>query len=142
MKNIYEIFDEFEEAKNKKQRMAVIEKNLSKALVQVLELAFHPDKQWLITEFPAEYKITESNKIPGLSQCQLSTEIRKLYLFEKGNPSAEALTEQKRKQLLLQLIESIEPREAEVVIGILKKDLGVKGLDYKFVKEAFPQLLP
>jgi hypothetical protein len=142
MKNIYEIFDEFEEAKNKKERMAVIEKNLSKALVQVLELAFHPDKQWLITEFPAEYKIAESNKIPGLSQCQLSTEIRKLYLFEKGNPSAEALTEQKRKQLLLQLIESIEPREAEVVIGILKKDLGVKGLDYKFVKEAFPQLLP
>jgi len=48
----------------------------------------------------------------------------------------------KRKQLLLQLIESLEPREAEVVIGILSKDLGVKGLNYKFVKEAFPQLLP
>ena len=46
------------------------------------------------------------------------------------------------QQLLLQLIESLEPREAEVVIGILSKDLGVKGLNYKFVKEAFPQLLP
>ena len=142
MKNIYEVFDEFDEAKSKKDKMAVIECNLTKTLVQVLELAFHPNHQWLITEFPAEYKIPETNKIAGLSQCQLSTEIRKLYLFQKGNPSAEALTEQKRKQLLLQLIESIEPREAEVVIGILKKDLGVKGLDYKFVKEAFPQLLP
>jgi hypothetical protein len=40
------------------------------------------------------------------------------------------------------LIESIEPREAEVVGGILRKDLGVKGLTYKFVKEAFPDLLP
>jgi hypothetical protein len=39
-------------------------------------------------------------------------------------------------------LESIEPREAEVVIGIFKKDQGVKGLDYKFVKEAFPNLLP
>jgi hypothetical protein len=142
MKNIYEIFDEFEEAKNKKDRMAVIEKNLSKALVQVLELAFHPNHQWLITEMPESYKVPETNKIPGLSQCQLSTEIRKLYLFEKGNPSAEVLTPQKREQLLLQLLESIEPREAEVVMGILTKDLGVKGLDYKFVKEAFPNLLP
>ena len=142
MKNIYEIFDEFEESKNKKDRMAVIEKNLSKALVQVLELAFHPAHQWLITEMPEAYTIPENNKIPGLSQCQLSTEIRKLYLFEKGNPAAEVLTPQKREQLLLQLLESIEPREAEVVMGILTKDLGVKGLDYKFVKEAFPNLIP
>jgi len=37
---------------------------------------------------------------------------------------------------------SLKSREAEVVIGILSKDLGVKGLNYKFVKEAFPQLLP
>jgi hypothetical protein len=52
MKNIYEIFDEFEEAPSKKEKMAVIEKNLSKTLVQVLELAFHPNYQWLITEMP------------------------------------------------------------------------------------------
>jgi hypothetical protein len=65
-----------------------------------------------------------------------------LYLFRKGDVSAEQLSVDKRKQLLLQLIESLEPREAEVVIGILSKDLGVKGLTYKFVKEAFPQLLP
>jgi hypothetical protein len=36
----------------------------------------------------------------------------------------------------------LEPREAEVVIGIFRKDQGVKGLTYKFVKEAFPKLLP
>jgi predicted Zn-dependent protease len=63
-------------------------------------------------------------------------------LFKKGDATAEKLSDEKRKQLLLQLIESLEPREAEVVIGILSKDLGVKGLNYKFVKEAFPQLLP
>ena len=142
MKNIYEVFDEFEEAKNKKERMAVIEKNLSKTLVQVLELAFHPNHQWLITEMPDDYRIDVGNKIAGMANCQLSTEIRKMYLFQKGNESAEKITEQKRKQLLLQLLEAIEPREAEVVMGILKKDLGVKGLDYKFVKEAFPNLLP
>ena len=140
MKNLYEVFDEFEMASSKKDKMAVIEKNLSKTLVQVFELTYHPEYQWLITEMPVEYRIPDT--LPGISRCQLSTEIRKLYLFRKGDPSAEKLTDQKRKQLLLQLIESLEPREAEVVIGILSKDLGVKGLNYKFVKEAFPQLLP
>jgi hypothetical protein len=140
MKNIYEVFDEFEEAVSKKEKMAVIEKNLSKTLVQVLELAFHPDYEFLITEMPEEYKIPDT--LPGISRAQLSTEIRKLYLFRKGDDTAEKLSGERRKQLLLQLIESLEPREAEVVIGILSKDLGVKGLNYKFVKEAFPQLLP
>ena len=140
MKNIYEIFDELEIATSKKEKLAVIEKNLSRTLIQVLELAFHPDYEWLIDEMPHEYKIPDT--LPGISRCQLSTEIRKLYLFKKGDATAEKLSVEKRKQLLLQLIESLEPREAEVVIGILSKDLGVKGLNYKFVKEAFPQLLP
>jgi hypothetical protein len=29
-----------------------------------------------------------------------------------------------------------------VVIGIMAKDLGVKGLTYAFVKECFPNMLP
>jgi len=141
MKNIYEVFDEFEVASSKKERMQVVEKNLSKTLVQVFELAYHPQYQWLIKEMPENYKIP-TDMLPGLSPQTLSTQLRKLYLFQKGHPSAEILTAEKRTQLLLQLLESIEPREAEVIIGILAKDLGVRGLDYKFVKEAFPNLLP
>lgn len=141
MKNIYEVFDEFEAAETKKEKMAVIEKNLSQTLVQVLELTFHPDYEWLITEMPDNYKIP-TDILPGLSPNQLSTQLRKLYLFRKGEPNAEQLTPEKRNQLLLQILETIEPREAEVIIGIFQKNQGVKGLTYKFVKEAFPNLLP
>ena len=140
MKNMYEIFDEFEQAKNKKERMAVIEKNLSKTLVDVLQLTFHPNYEWKVKGIPENY---QPGNIPkGMSYCQLSTELRKLYMFQKGNPTAENLNDRKRNELLIQLLESIEPREAEVVIGIFVKDQGVKGLDYAFVKEAFPNLLP
>ena len=38
MKNLYEVFDEFEEAKSKKDRMNIIEKNLSKVLVDVFKI--------------------------------------------------------------------------------------------------------
>jgi hypothetical protein len=140
MKNIYEIFDEFEQATNKKERMDVIQKNLSKALVSVLELTFHPQINWKVKAMPENYQL---KPIPvGMSYCQLSTELRKLYMFREGDPTAERLNERKRTELLIQILESIEPREAEVVMGIFGKDQGVKGLDYKFVKEAFPNLLP
>ena len=140
MKNIYEVFDEFEMANTKEERLKIIEENLSKTLVDVLQFTFHPECQWKIKDMPENYKIPDTK--PGISRCQLSTEIRKLYLFQVGHPSAEQLTPRKQNELLIQLLESIEPREAEVIIGIFKKDQGVKGLDYGFVKEAFPNLIP
>ena len=141
MKNIFEVFDEFELATNKKERMLVIEKNLSKTLVQVFELAYHPQIEWLMHEMPDNYKIP-TDTLPGISTAQLSNQLRKMYMFRKGDQMAEKLTPQKRNELLLQILESLEPREAEVIIGIFQKDLGVRGLDYKFIKEAFPELLP
>ena len=89
---------------------------------------------------PHNYKIPDTK--PGISICQLGTEMRRLYLFQKGNATAENLSARKQNELLIQLLESLEPREAEVVMGIFKKDQGVKGLTYNFVKEAFPQMLP
>ena len=140
MKNIYEVFDEFEAATTKKERMAVIEKNLSKTLVDVLQFTFHPDCKWKIKEMPDNYRIPDTK--PGISRCQLSTEIRKLYLFQEGHVEAEKLSPRRQNELLILLLESLEPREAEVIIGIFQKDQGVKGLTYDFVKEAFPELLP
>lgn len=140
MKNIYEVWDEFELAGSKQDKLLVIQKNLNSTLVNVLKLTFHPDFQWLVTDFPTEYKVPDT--LPGISTCQLSTELRKLYLFRKGDPAAENLSERKRNELLIQFLESLELREAEVVIGIFKKDQGVKGLTYKFVKECFPDMLP
>ncbi|NBP01210.1 MAG: hypothetical protein EBU90_13935 [Proteobacteria bacterium] len=140
MKNIYEIFDEFEEAKTKEERKAVIERNLSPTLYKVLEYAFHPNYEWTIEEIPDSYKIPDT--FPGVSYAHLGTELRRIYLFQKGHPTEQNLTEQRKTELLIQLLESLEPREAEVIMGIMKKDLGVKGLTYKFVKECFPNMLP
>jgi uncharacterized protein (DUF2249 family) len=141
MKNIFEVLDEIEEAKSKKDKMEVISKNLSKTLVQVFQLTYHPAFEWHFMEMPENY-IIPTNTLPGISRVQLSTEIRKMYMFRKGDPTAESLTPQKRNQLLLQMLEGLEPREAEVIIGIFRKDLGVSGLDYNFIKQAFPELLP
>jgi hypothetical protein len=80
--------------------------------------------------------------MPGLTYDSLSAQLRKMYMFLEGNQTAETLSATRSKELLVQMLESIEPREAEIILGIFQKDLGVKGLDYKFVKEAFPDMLP
>jgi len=140
MKNIYEIFDEFELASNKKEKEWVIQRNLSQTLVKVLEYTFHPGYRWKVKELPHTYK--RSDAPPGLSYGKLGTELRKVYLFQEGHPTAEALNENRRNELLIQMLESLEFREAEVVMGIFKKDQGVDGLTYEFVKRCFPQMLP
>ena len=140
MKNIYEVLDQFDLAKTKSERMSVIQNNLSQILVNVFLFTYHPEYQWMITEIPHTYKFPDL--LPGMSYQQIAGNLRKLYLFRKGDPTAEKLTDAKRTELLLQMLESMERREAEVVMGIFKKDLGVRGLDYKFVKEAFPNLIP
>jgi len=140
MKNIYEVLDEIDAAPTKRTKMNVVERNLSKALTDVFLLAYHPDYQWLVKEIPDQY--LPKDTIPGMGNTQLSTEMRRLYLFRKGDAGAENLSVAKRNELLTQFLEAIEPREAEVVMGIFNKDLGVEGLDYAFIKEAFPNLLP
>jgi len=109
-------------------------------LVEVLQFTFLPEFKWKIIEMPENYKIPDTK--PGISVAQLSTEIRRIYLFQEGHPEAEKLSPRKQNELLILFLESLEPREAEVVMGIFKKDQGVKGLTYNFVKEAFPNLLP
>jgi len=141
MKHLYEVFDEFEAARNKKERMNVIGKNLSATLVEVLKLTFHPNYQWMVTELPDNYKIPQ-DVLPGITHDTLNNQLRRIYIVQKGNETAEKLTPRRRNELLIQMLESLEPREAEIIAGILRKDQGVEGLTYKFVKEAFPDMLP
>ena len=141
MKALYEVFDEFEKATTKQERMNVIGNNLSHTLVDVLKMTFHPDFKWKIKELPENYRIP-NDVLPGLTYDSLNSQLRRLYLFQEGNSTAEQLTEKRRSELLFQILNSLEPREAEIIMGIFQKDQGVKGLNYKFVKEAFPQMLP
>jgi hypothetical protein len=141
MKHIYEVFDEFEAARTKKERMDVIGKNLNATLVEVLKLTFHPNYQWMVSEIPENYKIPQ-DVLPGITHDTLNNQLRRIYIVQKGNETAEKLTPKRRNELLIQMLESLEPREAEIIAGILRKDQGVEGLTYKFVKEAFPNMLP
>lgn len=139
-KNVYEILDEFAGATTKQDRLQVLRNNWTPTLFQVLQLAYHPDIKWLVKEKPKKYKTPDT--LPGVSFSNLNAEMRRLYLFREGDPAAHKLTPAKREELLLIMLESLEPREADVVMGIFKKDLGIKGLTYKFIRDNTQGVVP
>ena len=139
-KNIYEILDDFQNADNKVDRLYTLRVNATLAFKAVLQNAFHPNILWYRTEFP---KFKVRNVPPGLGFNTIATELKRFYLFRKDNPELpETLTEKRKDEILLQMLESMEPREAQVMINMMLKDLKIEHLTYDLVREAFPELLP
>ena len=46
-----------------------------------------------------------------------------------------------REKMFLDIIESIHPKDAELVVQMINKDLKLKGITKSLVKEAFPGLI-
>ena len=137
-KNVYEIFDEFEQAKTKKDKIDVLRRNVNYALRNVLQGTFNPNIQFIFEKIP-NYKVSDAPV--GLGYSTIHQELGRVYLFEKNNPKVSPqLTQKRKEEILIQVLESLEAREAEVYANMIMKKQNVKGLDKKIVKEAFPEI--
>ena len=140
MKNIYELFEEFQKKPTKEEKINYLRSNGTWALKNVLKGTFDPNVQFVFDK-PVDYKDTLSP--PGLSYSSIHQELGRIYIFEKNSPKTDPnLKFERKKQILIQILEALEKREAEVFMNMLLKKQDVKGLTYDLVKEAFPDLLP
>ena len=138
MKNIYEIFDEYEKASTKEERLQVLKRNGNYALRSVLKGTYDPNIQFNIEKVPL-YK--PSDAPPGLGYTSIHQELGRIYLFTTNDPRTSInLTLKRKEQLLIQILEALEKREAEVFMNMLLKKQKVKNLNASIVKEAFPDL--
>jgi hypothetical protein len=139
IKNIYEILDEFESAETHQQKKEVLQQNNLYHLKELLKYTFNPNYEFYVEDtFPTDYQ--KPDTAPGIRLAGIESEIRRVYLFIKGDRTADSLTEGKRKILLLQLLESFEPKEAQIWYNMMKKDLKIKGLTEALVREVYPEL--
>ena len=138
-KNMYEVFEEFEKAPTKEAKINVLRADNRQVLKNLLQGAFHPAIKYVFKE-PIEYK--SSDAPPGMGYTSLDSEFRRVYIFVEGSDKvAPTLTFERKKQILIQILESLEAKEATVFMNMILKDLKVKGLTPKIVEEAFPGLL-
>ena len=137
-KTFYEIFKEVHNAKKKKEKIAVLHHYSSAALKTILGYTYDPRIKWLLPEGDPPY-----TPLPkGADQeSALSSEIRKLYLFVEGDMDAQRnLKPHRREQLFISMLESIDPRDAKVLLGMKDRKLPFNGLTRKLVEEAFENM--
>lgn len=139
-KNVYEVLNEFKSAKTKQERIDTLKRNDTYALRNILFGAFIPELKFTVKKVPEYRKIDVP---PGMSYSHMTEALSRVYLFVEGSPRRPAgLTTQRETELLIQLLESLEPPEAEVFANMLKKDLKIPYLTPNLINEAFPGLLP
>lgn len=137
--NIHEIFDKFDQCTTKQERQNVLLEHATPHFLQFLQYAYSPKYEFHVTDFPSNYITPDT--VPGIRYAGIESEIKRTYLFIKGNETADTLTPEKRNQVLVRLLESFEPKEADFYIRMMQKNLKVKFLTANLIKETFPNLL-
>ena len=132
---ISEILDKVSKIKTKKEKVSFLKHYVSDALRMVIKSSFDPQIKWALPDGEVPY---EKNEAPeGTEHSVLSYEARKLWHYiEGGDPT---LSQNKRETMFVQLLESLHPDEADILVAAKDKVLHqkYKGLSKNVVMEAF-----
>ena len=133
---VAEILEKISGMTSRSDRIRMLQENNSVALQTVLRGAFDPSIKWLLPEGEPPYK---PNDLVDQEHI-FYHECRKMYLFvEGGNPGLKQL---RREALFVQLLETVDAKDAKLLLAIKDKHLPYPGVTPDIIKEAFPGLLP
>lgn len=133
-KGIAEILEEASKNPDRQGKINHLKQNDHAAIRLLLRMAFDKNLVWDLPAGAPPYRPCEFLDQQG----NLYQECKRIYLFHKGgNPN---LKPAKRETLFIQMLESLDPKDAELVLAIKEKKLPYKGLTQKLVAEAFPEL--
>jgi hypothetical protein len=139
IKNFHDIFTEVGNAKGRAEKVKVLQKYSSSSLKAVLGFTYDPGVIWMLPETDPPFKKFDP-EVDG-EPLRLASETRKFYLFVKGySPAQKDITQAKREQVFLNLLETLHPEEAQVLLDMKNRRLQYNGLTAKLVAEAFPNI--
>jgi uncharacterized protein DUF6433 len=128
----------------KAEKIEYLRKHDTRPLRAMLCMALDPTIEW---ELPDSRPPFEENKTLFDQEDMLYNEMKRMYLFLKGpnkifgdehNPNVRPI---RREQLFIQLLESLQADDAELVLSALEKKLPQKGLTARIINEAYPGLI-
>lgn len=133
--SVSEILKKCSEFKNKEERVEALRVNCNEPCKIVLQYMFHPDVKFALPDGKPPFQYSQFNE-----HNMLHTEARRLYLFLEGtNPDMRPV---KREQLFLDILQSVTPDDADLLIAMKDKKSPYKGLTKDVVYAAFPELFP
>jgi len=133
-KALAEIVDEIEKQKSRNKQTEMLKKYSCKELKTVIGYGMDPDLQWLLPETDPPYTpLKEGTDQEG----RFYTETNKLVYFI-NSPEGQNVKQVRREQLFIQVLETIDPKDAKLLLRMKNKKLKIK---MDAVKEAFPNLV-
>jgi|TARA_R110002153_G_scaffold88719_1_gene217968 hypothetical protein len=133
---IYEMLEKVSAAKTRAEKITMLRNYNHHALLDVMRGAFDDAVQWNLPEGKPPFQANVPESVPS----SLLKQNQKFKYFVQG-PLSESLTTVKREQIFVQVLESIHPADAEVVINMINKKSPGKGITKKLVQEAYPDLI-
>lgn len=133
--SVAEILKKCSEFKKKEERVEALRVNCNEACKIVLQYMFHPDAKFMLPEGAPPYKPSQFDE-----KNMLHSEARRLYIFIEGmGPEMKPL---KRETLFVDILQSVTPEDALLLIAMKDKTSPYKGLTKEIVYAAFPELFP
>jgi len=132
---ISEILIKASKLSKNQEKIDFLRQNYSQPLGTVIKYMLDPNVKFALPEGAPPYK---KNDLTG-QETRLYSEVRKLYLFLEGCPKN--INKIRREALFIEMLENVDPNDAELLVAMKDKKLPYKGLSVKLVKEAYPGLI-
>tara|TARA_Y100000389_G_scaffold202979_1_gene249965 strand:+ start:5998 stop:6411 length:414 start_codon:yes stop_codon:yes gene_type:complete len=136
MKLIYEVFDLVKSSKNVDDKINVLRKNETWALKDVLRGTYDPKVKWNVPSGKPPYEPNQGHNAPA----NLLKQNKQFKYFVRGL-DGDKLLKPRREMLYIKLLESVHPKDAEIVINMTSKK-SITGISKSLVRKAFPNLIP
>lgn len=133
---IHEVIENVSKKKTKEEKISLLKQHETWALKDILRGTFDSSVEWNIPQGNPPFTKNQEHSVPS----NLLRENTKFKFFLKGGPG-DTMPKFKREKIFIGLLESIHPKDAELVVGMINKSLPVKGITKNLVKEAFPNLI-
>ena len=137
---IGEILRTVSQQKTKKAKLDVLQdpNNMSPGFAAYLRHVFDPDIRFLIPEGDIAYR-PNKNVSEEEGRGAFFHHLKRLYLFVEGGN--DVVSPEQRMKLFVNLLESIDPIDAEAVLAMRSKKLPYD-IPRKLIEEAYPGFLP
>tara|TARA_R110000868_G_scaffold257060_3_gene514157 strand:- start:690 stop:1124 length:435 start_codon:yes stop_codon:yes gene_type:complete len=133
----FEILNKVSEAKTQKDKIKILRDNNNNwSLKDVLRGAFDDAVVWNLPGGRPPYDPAAAESHPS----NLTQHNKKFAYLVKGG-QGDRMYAVKREKIFLDMLETIHPRDAELLVGMVNKKLDIKGVTKKLVQEAYPGLI-
>jgi len=132
---VHEIIKKVSNQRSKADKIKILKENESFALKTLLQGTYNPNIVLDLPEGAPPYTPSAPQSFPS----NFFKQSKKLSYFVP--PKSTQMSTLKKERLFIQILESIHPEDAELVLQ-MKDKTPFKGITSAVVKEAFPSILP